>query len=241
MSTGAVHDIAARLPARARALEIGCGTGQATVPMAERGFGIVCVELGGALAAFARRKLAPYRAVEVVHSSFEDWEPPATPFDCVFCVNAFHWIDPEVRYAKASAVLRDGGVLAVVASNYVVPEDADPFWTEVQDDYEAVGAGRLDPADMRPSSVRHYRDEMAASGYFAALDVTRYLWQLPFSAIRYRELLETSSWHKTLPEPARSDLLDRIQRRVEAQADGTITATLAATLTIGRRKAASAA
>ena len=34
-----------------RVLEIGCGTGQATVPLAERGYRIVAVELGTDLAA----------------------------------------------------------------------------------------------------------------------------------------------------------------------------------------------
>jgi protein-L-isoaspartate O-methyltransferase len=62
-------DLVATLPTCARVLEIGCGTGQATVPLAERGLAIVCVELGGSLAAFARRKLARFAAVEVAHSS----------------------------------------------------------------------------------------------------------------------------------------------------------------------------
>jgi hypothetical protein len=68
------------------------------------------------------------------------------------------------------------------------------------------------------------------------LGVRRYVWQLAFTATRYRELLETSSWHKTLPEDARRELLERIQRRVEAQPGGSITSTLAGTLTIGRRR-----
>jgi 16S rRNA A1518/A1519 N6-dimethyltransferase RsmA/KsgA/DIM1 with predicted DNA glycosylase/AP lyase activity len=46
-------------------LEIGCGTGQATVPLAERGSRIVAVELGPAMAAVARRNLARFPAVQV--------------------------------------------------------------------------------------------------------------------------------------------------------------------------------
>ena len=34
----------------ARILEIGCGTGQATLPMARRGFAVDCIELGAQLA-----------------------------------------------------------------------------------------------------------------------------------------------------------------------------------------------
>jgi hypothetical protein len=35
--------------------EVGCASGKATLPLARRGFAISCVELGGALAAEARR------------------------------------------------------------------------------------------------------------------------------------------------------------------------------------------
>ena len=51
-----------RLGPGSRVLEIGCGTGQATLPLAERGFEVVCVELGAGLAEVARRKLAGFRA-----------------------------------------------------------------------------------------------------------------------------------------------------------------------------------
>src|SRR3712207_9472293 len=46
-----------------RVLEIGCGTGQATVPLAERGCEVVAVELGPQMAAVARRNLARFPAV----------------------------------------------------------------------------------------------------------------------------------------------------------------------------------
>ena len=49
----------ARLPAPARILEIGCGTGQATLPLARRGHAITCVELGASLAARAARSFRP--------------------------------------------------------------------------------------------------------------------------------------------------------------------------------------
>ena len=51
----------AELGAGARLLEIGCGTGQNTAPLAERGFEIVAVELGESMAELARRNLAAFR------------------------------------------------------------------------------------------------------------------------------------------------------------------------------------
>jgi 16S rRNA A1518/A1519 N6-dimethyltransferase RsmA/KsgA/DIM1 with predicted DNA glycosylase/AP lyase activity len=53
------------IPAGGRILEVGCGTGQATVPFARRGYRILCVELGENLAAVARKNLTGYH---VAHS-----------------------------------------------------------------------------------------------------------------------------------------------------------------------------
>jgi 16S rRNA A1518/A1519 N6-dimethyltransferase RsmA/KsgA/DIM1 with predicted DNA glycosylase/AP lyase activity len=63
----------------ARVLEIGSGTGQATLPLAERKLEITAIELGPNLAAVARRKLARFPNVAVIVGAFEDWSLPPEP------------------------------------------------------------------------------------------------------------------------------------------------------------------
>ena len=95
----------AQLPAQARLVEIGCGTGQATVPLAERGYAITCVELGERLAATARRKLAAFPSVSVINADFETWQPERPGFDAVVAFSAFHWLAPDRRYTKTADLL----------------------------------------------------------------------------------------------------------------------------------------
>ncbi|MGH3146129.1 MAG: class I SAM-dependent methyltransferase, partial [Rubrobacter sp.] len=64
-----------------RILEIGCGTGQATIPFARRGYRILSVELGENLAAVARRNLAAYPRAEVRTADFEELPLKAGAFD----------------------------------------------------------------------------------------------------------------------------------------------------------------
>ena len=54
-----------------RILEIGAGTGQATLPLARRGLRVLCLEPGAALARVARGKLAGFPRVEVLESSLQ--------------------------------------------------------------------------------------------------------------------------------------------------------------------------
>src|SRR6266542_825941 len=55
------------LPESGRVLEVGAGTGISTLPLAERGYRVVAVELGDDLAAVARKKLS--RSVMSMSSS----------------------------------------------------------------------------------------------------------------------------------------------------------------------------
>src|SRR5918995_5739534 len=86
--------------AEGRILEIGCGTGQATVPFARRGYRILCIELGENLAAVARRNLEAFPRAEVHVGPFEDVSLPEGAFDRAISATAFHWLDPEVAYPK---------------------------------------------------------------------------------------------------------------------------------------------
>ena len=174
-----------------RIVEIGCGTGQATRSLAERGFEIVCVELGEQLAAVARRRLAPFPSVAIVNESFETWEPGRAGFDAVVAFTAFHWIDPDVRYSKTARLLRDGGWLAVVETQHVSVEGGEPFWSDVQEDYDAIMPSADNRPPPRPEEVGDLSGEIEASGLFHPAVVRRHLWDVRYSADEYIAVLDT--------------------------------------------------
>ena len=78
------------LTERDRLLEVGCGTGKATVPLARRGYEITGIELGPGLADETRRNLAGFSRVRIVNAEFESWEPPVHGRGCA----AFRVGDP---------------------------------------------------------------------------------------------------------------------------------------------------
>jgi SAM-dependent methyltransferase len=224
----------ASLSAGSTVVEIGPGTGQATRHLAARGLQVVAVELGPHLAERARANLAAFPNVSVVTASFESWDPGTACFDTVFACNSFHWIDRDIRFVKAATVLRPGGHLVVLATPWVVPETADRFWWEVQDDWAAVGA-RFHPSTMHPDLIR---DDLApavrASGVFDEPTTTRRTFEVTFTAEGYATNLSTQSGVKELPENARAELIAHIRQRVEDQG-GRVTAHLLAMLTVARR------
>jgi SAM-dependent methyltransferase len=230
----------ARLPPDARLLEIGCGTGQATLPLAEHGYAITCVELGEQLAAAARRKLARFPRVDVINADFECWQPSRADFHAVLAFTAFHWIAPEVRYAKAAGLLRDQGRLAVVSTRHVLSPGGDPFFVDVQEDYAAIlrddpatraGAGGPPP----PDAVADIGDEIAASGRFRNVGTRRYLWDVSYGADDYVAVLDTYSDHRALEAATRERLFSRIRRRIDARPGREVRKTYLATLNVAER------
>jgi SAM-dependent methyltransferase len=217
-----------------RVIEIGCGTGQATVPLAERGLAVTAVELGAELAAIARRRLAGFPAAEVVTSSFEDWPPPAAPADAVVAVNSLHWIDPEIRYAKPHGLLRPGGAIAVAGCQWARPADTGRFWTDVQEDYQAAGMEGTPPPPPEQIGAQHLPP--GGEAYFTEIASLRYPFQLRYSAGDYLANLGTQSAVQNLGEPRRTEFLARVRHRLTSLAQSHVTATFVGYLTIGRRR-----
>jgi SAM-dependent methyltransferase len=214
-----------------RVVEIGPGTGQATVPLAGRGLAITGVEPGAALAAIARRRLAALPHARVDTATFEAWEPDGAPIDAVVAVNSLHWVDPAVRYRKPAALLRDGGHLVVVGTKWATAPDAERFWADVQDDYRAVGFPGGPPP--LPDLIEPWHLPPEAGAHFSEVAARRYP---PFSRVytaeEYLANLGTQSGPAQLGEERRAEFLERVRRRLAAWPR--LTATFVALLTVGR-------
>jgi SAM-dependent methyltransferase len=222
---GVFDDIAgmAGLEPGSRVLELGCGTGQATIPLARRGFEVVAVELGAALAATARRNLASFPAVDVVNADFETWPLPPAPFEAVVDATAFHWLDPAVRVGKAADALRAGGALAVIATHHVAG-GTEQFFAEVQRCYERWMPGTPKGLRLPAAAGVPHRDaaELKASGRFVRVATRRYERDLAYTSREYLDLLRSDSNHRALAPEARDGLLACIGDLIDTGFDGRV-------------------
>ncbi|MDT8911597.1 class I SAM-dependent methyltransferase [Amycolatopsis sp. PS_44_ISF1] len=203
-----------------RVLEIGCGTGQATVALAERGCAVTAVELSADLAAVASAKLAGFPAVTVETGDFEQRPRPPEPFDVVLAATAFHWLDPRTRMAKAADALRAGGTLALITTHHVAG-GSERFFADVQRWYE-----RFDPATppgLRLSAAADVPTTFDESGRFAPPRFRRWEWEQEYTTAEYTDLLMTYSNHRALPPERREGLLAAITSLIDDEHGGRIT------------------
>jgi SAM-dependent methyltransferase len=219
-------------------LEIGCGTGRATVPLAKRGFRIVGVELGENLAAVARRNLEAYPSVKVVTAPFEEWDAEGERFDAVLAAQAWHWLDPQVRFVKATAVLKEGGVLAVLDAEHAFPKDTDPFFHEIQQVYDEIsqdGPAHDVWPPPPPEDVEDMRDDFEASGLFGEFQSRRYVWDVMYTADEYIDLLNTFSDHIASTPEQRDYLYRNVRELIAARPDPRVRRHWLAILNVARR------
>ncbi len=156
------QDLIARIAAASpgpHVVDVGCGTGIAARQFAAAGCEVLGVEVDARMA-----ELAQGFPVEV--AKFEDWDAGERTFDAVVSGQTWHWIDPVAGAAKAAAVLRPGGRLAV-------------FWNVFQPDpalaeaLTAVYAGVMpgpnlwasDPLSSYQPILAKTADGMRAAGF----------------------------------------------------------------------------
>jgi SAM-dependent methyltransferase len=99
---------------RPRALEIGAGTGKATVAFAGRGLPVLAVEPDPRMAEVLRRNITALPHVEVEVGLFEQWQPGERRFDLVYAAQSWHWLDPHSRRDRLFDALAPGGAVALI-------------------------------------------------------------------------------------------------------------------------------
>jgi SAM-dependent methyltransferase len=213
------------MPPGGQVLEVGCGTGQATVPFARRGYRILAIELGANLAAVARRNLAAYPEARVYVGSFEEYAIEAESFDLVTSATAFHWIEPAVRYAKAARALKPGGAIALFWYHHVWSAASGDFFDEIQEFYLRASEAKAREYQGLPQPddlTTTVKEEIDATGLFSEVAIRTYRWDLEYDAASYIDVLNTYSDHRDLPDDKREQLFRDIADLIDTRYSGRI-------------------
>jgi SAM-dependent methyltransferase len=219
-----------------RLLEVGAGTGKATVLFAAQGFDVLGIEPSPEMAALARRNCARYAGVRIEETDFERWAGEPAGFRLLFSAQAWHWIAPDAGYAKARAALVEGGAFAAFW-NY-------PSWAqcEVRDElagayaragYEPAPGDPINPATEPDGALHHRYDEVASADGFSQAECRTYRWSLNYSTSAYLRLMQTHSTHILLTEESRRRLLAEVGAVIDRHG-GSLTLPLVTQLHLAR-------
>jgi len=208
-----------------KVLDVGAGTGKATVAFARRGFELTAIEPSPAMAAVASTQAATAGVnVRLLQVEFEaaDDQIPAGGFSLAICGQAWHWIDPHRRYGLSRRALRTGGALAVFW-NQAVWSRAEAR-ADITAAYDRSGAVLQQPGPMYPGIRPHPPPLDLGDDWLAQIDkadglaeaqAERFDWDQEYTAQEYVDLLGTHSDHILLPDEQRQRLLAEVQETIE--------------------------
>lgn len=217
-----------------RVLEIGCGTGIATIALAERGFAVHALELGPRLAAVASAKLAAYDDVVVEVGDFDRWTGDGESFDLVFAATSFHWLDPATRYRRTAALLRPGGVLATMATWHVAGGTS-AFFADVHAVYRRYGADV--PGHERLPTAAELPHHGQAGPHYAEPVFRRHEFSVDYTTSEYLDLLRTYSGQLAMAPLAADGLMREIGALIDGRYGGRVTKRYLTELRAQRRRA----
>ena len=203
-----IDDLAALQPSIV--LDIGCGTGKATLLLVARGLSVVGVEVDPKMAAVARS-----HGLEVDLATFEDWDARGRTFDLITSGQAWHWVDPVRGAAKAADLLRPGGTLALFWNHF--QDRADATRNAFDEVYRRHAPELLERAirDRAKPPDRPHVDELEASGRFASIEVKDYDYSVTFTGDEWVGMVQTHSDHLMLAPPARAALADGLRQLID--------------------------
>jgi SAM-dependent methyltransferase len=200
-----------RVPAGARVLDLGAGTGKLTRALLDGGLDVVAVEPQPRLCDSLRASVGDERVREGVAEAIPLADGSVA---AVTVADAFHWFDHAAALTEIRRVLRPGGGLAVLTARV---DWSDASWVRE--------VGEL-LAQLRPAHPHWdgppWHERVRAAGGWTALRELRVTTTQPASPARILDYLASVSWIAALPEDRRNETnarLDAIVRAGETPAE----------------------
>jgi len=222
-----------------RILEIGPGTGQATLRLLDLGAHVVAIEPGHNMVERLRARVEG-RPCEVVESTFEAAQIDRQvdgPYDIAVAATSFHWVDPSIAIPKLAGLLRVEGWLALWWNVHGALHGHDDEFGA------AVGqiAARFQTKERRtatpyPFDIDARVADLTAGGHFEVADHVVLPWTWVHDSASIRALFASFSDWSTLPEPDRTQALDAVAAVVDERFGGTITRDYTTVLFVARRR-----
>lgn len=167
-----------------RVIEIGAGTGIATLPLVECSFEVAAIEPAAAMAALLAAKSAG--RAQVVVGRFED-AAVSKPAELVAAFNSWHWVDPVRGVDRLVEVLLPDGIVALVWTE-VISWGEHPFESRLADLSGAPWAGQV-------AKIVKSKDCIEPDERFMKLAPRRYRFERRLDADTFVEVTRTYGNH----------------------------------------------
>jgi SAM-dependent methyltransferase len=212
----------AQLSTNSKILEVGCGPATATVAIAQLGCSMICIEPNPDFFQLAQQNCQVYPNVEILNTSFEEWELLDLKFDAVLAATSFHWISPEIGYPKAANALQENGYLILLWNKELQPSYE--IYQSLQEVYQlyAPSLNRYENRETQEEILRGLGKTVINSGQFKNLRTGQVISEVTYTVDEYLMLLNTYSPYLKLESQNKNALFAGLRERIEHDFEGSL-------------------
>lgn len=209
-----LHDRAGRRLA-GQVLEIGAGTGRATLPLARRGAVITVVEPSKDMLRILSERLeaeALANRVTLRQATFEDVDTTAV-YDVVVAAQSFHWTNPATRWTRLASLLGASGIAFLFWNGWHLDSTRHDV-EAIRAVYATYGNGLTSDLDDHRSATSWVENEVDAEPALVLAESKTYQWSHRLTIEEYLGLLSTTSQYAIAPSDLRGQLFGHLRSAV---------------------------
>jgi ubiquinone/menaquinone biosynthesis C-methylase UbiE len=198
----------AHITTESSVLELGPGTGQATEPILDTGCDYNAIEIGDNFCGVLQRKYGDHKNFTLIHDDFITYDFGDKQFDAIYSAATIQWIPEDVAFSKTFALLKPGGMLAMMRliGDYKTPNEA--LYSRIQQVYDTW----YKPDS--PYKIKFVYENALNYGY---VDFQRqgFHRKRVLSTDDYVNYCGTHSDHLTIPEPYKTKFFNGLREAVD--------------------------
>ena len=186
-----------RVGANSKLLEIGIGTGQATLPFLKMGSKITAIELGDRLSVFVEKKFSNYANFKVINDDFMFYPFEEEGFDLIYCATGFHWLPVPESYEKLKRYLKRDGAVALFWNHPFPNRKNDISNVASKKVYDKFRPSKNELSEFKEQDCKKQEEYLERFG-FKDIKSKLFYRKRTLSTNAYIQLLNTYSDHRSL-------------------------------------------
>lgn len=217
-------------------LEVGCGSGIATLNFAQLGYAIDALEPNPNFCQVATRRLDLFPKVRLIQQAFEEWQLQSQAYQILLAANSWHWVSADIKYAKASQTLREDGSLVLLWN--LTLEPSYPVYQVLNQVYQAYAPTimpKYEGSDKQSQIIAGLGKPVGDSGLFEPPSTEIIACVQTYPVDRYLDYLSSGSQYVALESQVRATLFSELRAVIEQQFQGEIQLFNLAALQVARK------
>ncbi len=196
-------------------IDVGCGTGKASISFLRRGFTVIGVEPDPMMAQIATREFSDFDTFSVDQCTLDDFRAASSDAGLIYAGQSWHWMNADTRFECAASALKPGGWLCVFWNrpekiHHSFDLEMDALYAELAPQFNDERFKVRLPGSKSVISADTPIEEFELSQLFGDVHTFEASWEQTISSEEHVQNLLTQSDHRMLAEGLRTKLLRQV-------------------------------